>query len=94
MLTPNKIYHYLQGNIRLFYEQYNLLPTHLKEQVNYRASICKESCLQYGKCQRCGCDLPGKFYVTESCNRGEKFPDLMSEEEWSIYKKENDINLG
>jgi len=93
MITPNKIFNYLQGNIRLFSEQYNLLPNHLKEQVRYRASICKESCLQYGKCQKCGCDLPGKLYVTESCNRGEKFPDLMNDVEWEVYKKDNDINF-
>ncbi len=89
----NKILHYIQGNVRYLTDQYNLLPNHLKEQVRYRASICKESCLQYGKCQRCGCDLPGKLYVTESCNRGEKFPNLMSLDEWEVYKRDNDISL-
>ena len=87
-----KILNYIQGNLRYLTDQYNLLPEHLREQVRYRASICKESCLQYGKCQRCGCELPGKFYVTESCNRGDKFPDLMNSEDWSDYKIKNEID--
>lgn len=87
----NKIFQFAQGNIRLLGDEFNLLPKHLKEQVRYRSEICKDECVKYGKCRYCLCDLPGKFYVTESCNKGEKFPDLMDEESWRKYKEENNI---
>jgi hypothetical protein len=29
--------------------------------------------------------------VEKSCNNGERFPDLMTEDEWAEYKKENNI---
>jgi hypothetical protein len=87
----NKIFQFAQGNIRLLGDEFNLLPKYLKEQVRYRSEICKDECVKYGKCRYCLCDLPGKFYVTESCNKGEKFPDLMDEESWMKYKEENNI---
>ena len=74
-ITPNNIKQFLQGNLRWFGDYFNLLPLHLKEQVLYRASICKE-CVHYRKCKYCGCDLPGKFYVDKSCNDGKLFPDI------------------
>ena len=89
----NKIHQYIQGNLRWFGDYFNVLPQHLKEQVMFRASICKDSCVLYGKCEKCGCDLPDKFYTDISCNLGEKFPDLMEKEDWEVYKKEHDINL-
>lgn len=87
----NKIFQFAQGNIRLLGDEFNLLPKHLKEQVRYRSEVCKDECVKYGKCRYCLCDLPGKFYVTESCNKGERFPDLMDEESWMKYKEENNI---
>lgn len=93
MITPNKIYQYFQGNLRLLGSHFNTLSPHLKEQVIYRMTICEGDCVKYGKCKYCLCDLPGKFYVTESCNSGQRFPDLMSEEEWQKFKEENDIKL-
>jgi hypothetical protein len=87
----NKIFQFAQGNIRLLGDEFNLLPKHLKEQVKYRYDLCKTDCVRYGKCRYCSCSLPGKFYVTESCNNGEIFPDLMSEEDWVKYKEQNKI---
>lgn len=92
-LTPENIKAYLQGNIRLLLdEKFNTLAPHLKEQVAYRAFMCKDSCMLEGVCQTCGCELPGKLYVTRSCNKGEKFPDLMDEEDWNNFKIENKVN--
>ena len=93
-ITPENIKAYFQGNIRLLLdEQFNTLAPHLKEQVLYRANICKDTCIPKKECQYCGCDLPGKFYVTKSCNKGEKFPDLMDEASWTTFKIENNVNL-
>jgi hypothetical protein len=92
-ITPNNIKQFLQGNIRWFGDYFNVLPRHLKEQVLWRASICKDDCVPYGKCKYCGCELPGKFYADKSCNEGVRFPDLMEKEDWEKYKKENNTKL-
>jgi hypothetical protein len=60
------------------------------EQIAYRKLQCTD-CWEKGKCQHCGCSLPGRWYSTPSCNGGERFPDLMSEENWIKYKQDNNI---
>jgi hypothetical protein len=37
--------------------------------------------------------VPGKLYVKESCNGGERFPDLMGAKDWEEYKKKNNIKI-
>jgi hypothetical protein len=90
-ITPKKILQFLEGNLKMFGEKIYLLSDHEKEQVAYRAMLCKDECVELGYCKYCGCDLPGKFYVRESCNSGEIFPDLMKKEDWEKYKLENNI---
>lgn len=92
MITPEKIRQYIEGNLKLLGDVFFLLPKYLREQVAWRTMICKD-CVEIGSCKICGCDLPGKLYVKKSCNGGERFPDLMSEEEWNDYKIENKINI-
>lgn len=70
-----------------------LLDPHIKEQVLYRSQICKDTCIDYGYCIECGCSVPGKLYVKESCNGGKKFPDLMNQKKWERFKKKNDIKF-
>ena len=74
-------------------EKIHLLSDHEKEQVAYRAMVCKEECIALGYCVYCGCDLPGKLYVRDSCNGGERFPDLMSKLDWEKFKIDNNIIL-
>lgn len=68
-----------------------LQPEHIQEQVLWRAFLCKDDCAKTGKCKDCGCSVPGKWYVTQSCNKGTRFPNLMNLAQWEIYKKENKI---
>ncbi|MGO1819345.1 MAG: hypothetical protein ACTH0S_06640 [Senegalia sp. (in: firmicutes)] len=85
---------FIEGNTNYLKDKMHLLPKYYKEQVVWRASICKESCIENeNSCEHCGCEAGKKIYVEESCNNGEKFPDLMSEEDWEEYKKENDITI-
>jgi hypothetical protein len=90
-ITPKKILQFLEGNAKMLGDRFNLLSKHEKEQVLWRIEICKSDCLIEGKCKYCGCSVPGKLYVKQSCNRGERFPDMMGEEEWQQWKKENNI---
>lgn len=92
-ITLKNIKHYIEGNIKMLGDKMHLLPEHEKEQVAYRAMICKDECVRLEYCVYCGCDIPGKLYVKESCNGGERFPDLMNRDSWEKYKLDNGINL-
>jgi len=86
-----KIIQFLEGNIKMLGDEFDLIPQHQREQVMYRSEICKYECMQYGYCIECGCSLPGKLYVKESCNDGKKFPDLMNKSDWEEFKIKNNI---
>ena len=92
-ITPRKIFHFLEGNLKMLGDYLHILPKHEREQVLYRSEVCRNDCMQYGYCKYCGCSVPGKLYVKESCNGGERFPDLMTEEEWEKFKVENNIEI-
>lgn len=91
-ITLSNIKNFATGNARMALDQLGLLTdNHIKEQVTYRISLCKDDCLVEGKCKHCGCKVPGRLYSTPSCNNGERFPDLMDEKDWIKYKERNDI---
>ena len=89
---------FVEGNAKyLYYEMINF-PAHKKEQVLWRLEKCKDDCVPTGKCQyknekgeTCGCPTRKKVLVNESCNKGERFPDLMGAEQWQDYKNKNGI---
>lgn len=97
-ITWKNIKAFVEGYTKLLGDQFGVLPPHLQEQVAMRAEICKKSCFdgegnKFGKmrCEHCGCSVPGKLYVKKSCNKGEKFPDLLDKEEWEEFKsKQNE----
>lgn len=89
-ITYKNIKSYIEGNTKMFLADIGFQAEHLKEQIAYRILICSD-CVATGNCKKCGCDLPEKLYVKESCNKGERFPDLMSKLEWDKYKITNDI---
>jgi hypothetical protein len=74
-------------------DNFGVLPEYQKEQVLYRADICKNDCAKLGYCKYCGCDFPGKIYVSESCNSGERFPNMLESEDWEKFKKDNNITI-
>ncbi len=82
---------FIEGNAKYFYDNLIGLPEHIKEQVIWRLSKCEDDCVKTGKCKVCGCPTHKKVFVTESCNNGERFPNMMNKEEWENYKKENNI---
>ena len=88
-ITFKKIFQFIEGNTKMFGDALHLLSDHEKEQVAYRAMICKDECIQLGYCVYCGCKVPNKLYSTKSCNDGERFPDIMSKSDWETFKKNN-----
>lgn len=89
-ITLKNIKAYIEGNTQMALDGLGLKPDYYKEQIAYRMLKCKD-CLQEGRCKYCGCSVPGKMYVVESCNNGQIFPNLMNEEEWNKYKEDNGI---
>jgi hypothetical protein len=89
-ITLSNIKQFIEGNTQMLLAEAGMQAPHLKEQVAYRMLIC-QSCMEVGKCEVCNCSVPGKLYVKESCNKGERFPDLMGKTEWEKYKIDNDI---
>jgi hypothetical protein len=85
-ITLKNIKHYIEGNLKMLGDKMYLLPEHEKEQVVYRAMICKDECVKLGYCVYCGCD------VKDSCNGGERFPDLVNKDNWEKFKLDNGIN--
>lgn len=92
MITPEKLRQYIEGNLKWLGDSFKLLPKHQKEQVLWRAQICKD-CVEQGYCKYCGCSVPGKLYVSKSCNDGEIFPDMMDKQDWDEYKQKNNIQI-
>jgi hypothetical protein len=90
-ITAKNIINFIEGNLKMLGNKINLLSTSQKEQVIWRSEICKDDCMIQGKCKYCGCSVPGKLYVVKSCNNGERFPDMMNQNEWEEYKKVNNI---
>jgi hypothetical protein len=89
-ITLKNIKQFLEGNIQMHLDGLGLQPEYYKEQIAYRMLTCQD-CLKKNKCHYCGCDVPGKLYVKESCNDGKRFPNLMNENDWNEYKKRNKI---
>lgn len=87
-LNIKNIKNYLEGRANQALSSLDLKPESFIEQINYRKSKCQD-CLSKGRCEYCGCAVPGRLYSTASCNKGEKFPDIMNDEEWVKFKQTN-----
>ena len=91
-ITLKNIKAFVEGNARMLGDNFGVVDKHIQEQVAYRAALCSD-CMEAGKCTYCGCKVPGKLYVKESCNKGDRFPNMMDKEEWEEYKNENNIDI-
>lgn len=89
-ITSKNIYNFFEGNSRMILDKLGITATHIEEQIAYRLLVCKDDCVIAGKCKVCTCPLPNRAFSSASCNL-ERFPDLMSEEDWNKYKKTNGI---
>ena len=85
------ISNFIEGNAKYFYNKLEPEPQYLREQRAYRLLQCKDDCVKEGKCKECGCPVEKKVFNNESCNKGERFPDIMKEDEWREFKQENGI---
>lgn len=88
-----KIASYIEGNYKYYKDKLLDSPDYIKEQVYYRLYLCKEDCVKANKCKYCSCPPYKKSWVTESCNNGDIFPNLMDKEKWESFKRDKKINI-
>lgn len=67
------------------------LKPHVKEQVLYRANLCRP-CYVNGSCLECGCKTPEMFYAMAKVDSKERWGKMMNEEQWEKFKLENELN--
>lgn len=63
------------------------------EQVIYRKDLCID-CFQKGECLHCGCKSPDLFLDKDMVCSGNNFQEMMSKEDWEIFKVERNIKIG
>lgn len=87
-INITNIKNFIEGKTNQVLSSMNLKPDSYMEQVRYRKRVCSD-CMEAGVCKYCGCEVPGRLYTNSSCNKGELFPDIMNDEEWSKFKEDN-----
>jgi len=92
-ITFKNVRAFIKGNILYYINELFGRPKYIKEQVLYRLNLCKDDCLITNECIYCGCPPRKKSHLKESCNDGNRFPDLMEKQEWKNYKNENAIHI-
>jgi hypothetical protein len=91
--TIKDILSYIEGNTKYLLDMFDLFPKYKQEQVTWRLLICKEDCVKNGECEYCGCPPHRKAFVDESCNGGDRYPDMMNADDWEKFKNEKNIEL-
>lgn len=80
---------FIEGNINFFIENTSFfkLPTHIKEQAELRAKLCKP-CLDAGACTECGCMTPEMFYASnKTCDKG-LWSEMLGINDWAKWKED------
>ena len=92
-ITIKNIKSFLEGNFKHFLYKFVKAPKYIREQYTYRLTLCKNDCIPKKKCVYCGCPPIKKAFVKQSCNKGKRFPDLLTENQWKVYKEKNNISV-
>ena len=96
-ITLSNIYHYLIGNIRysLYYSSFKkLIPSYIREQIDFRISVMNKECYNTGSCIKCGCRTTALQMASKVCE-GDCYPPMLSSKGilWELIKKRNIIYI-
>lgn len=75
---------------RLEENEIMFLPKHKKEQFEWRLMVANPKCIEGGSCIICGCYTP-QLQMTDAACEGKCYPEMMNEEDWKNFKKQNQI---
>lgn len=92
-ITLNNIKSFIEGNLQYYKDKFLSSPRYLQEQYHYRLYVCRKDCIPDNSCVVCTCPPIKKAWVSKSCNKGKRFPDLMDKPSWEEYKKQHDIDI-
>ena len=91
-LSINNAFAYLQGNIRYFmyYRPVlrKLIPSHIREQIDFRIVSMNEECYRSGSCVKCGCATTALQMANKPCE-GECYPKMLNRSAWRFFRDTN-----
>lgn len=88
-VTVSNTIAYIQGKLRykLYYSYYNfLIPTHIKEQIDYRIRVMDKECFNNGACKICGCETTALQMANKACPKP-CYPKMLNRKNWNKQKK-------
>lgn len=88
--TIKNIISYIQGNIRykLYYSKWSwLIPSHIREQIDFRIHKMDKECYNQGACKMCGCKTTALQMANKQCDKP-CYPEMMNKKQWKKYKHE------
>ena len=81
---------YAQGNVRyrLYYHPLlrHLIPSHIREQIEFRINSMNQECYNTGSCVKCGCSVPALQMANKPCE-GCCYPKLVNRVTWKFFKE-------
>ena len=80
---------YMQGNVRykLYYHPLlrYLIPSHIREQIEFRINSMNRECYNTGSCVKCGCATTALQMANKPCE-GNCYPVLVNRKTWKFFK--------
>lgn len=62
------------------------------EQIVYRSVKCRP-CYLNGNCFECGCQTPASFFDKDNWCEIDNWNEMLSTEDWELYKKDTGFNF-
>lgn len=84
-ITLSNIKHFIVGNFRyyLYYSRFkNLIPRHIREQIECRINSMNKECYNSGSCVKCGCATTALQMCDKACE-GHCYPIMLSKSYWN-----------
>jgi len=88
IINATTIKYFIQGHIRDFAKNFNIVDEHILEQASWReeqVKIHNPKCFELGKCEYCECSLKESLLSDPACKHG-CFPFMKTKKEWDQFK--------
>lgn len=87
-------YNYSSKYIRYIYliPLHKLIPSYIREQIEYRIKWMNKECYNQGSCIKCGCQTTHLQMCNKACE-GNCYPQMMTKSQWSRYNTFREISF-
>lgn len=89
-INLKNIFYFIQGNCRykLFYSTFaNLLPRHIRDQIEVRINSMDRKCYAEGQCKICECKTTHLQMCNKACDKP-CYPPMLNRKEWAELKED------